>query len=127
MKIFFFTLFIALIFSCSSDLGNKVVGGNLTVYYTDVNDQKLAESVAMYFKENELISTQKQDLQLVRLKNKIQLRLIATDEENIKNMPFEERKLLTDLQSDLYQQVFNSPFELVLCNNKFEPLINMNK
>ena len=113
--------------SCGSDFGHKIIGDEFTVYFTDVEDQNLAEEVANYFKDNELISNQKQDVQLVRLKNKIQLRLIANDPESCSRMSFEERKLLTDLQTKLYNEVIEEPFELVLCNNKFEPKLNLNE
>ena len=82
---------------------------------------------AVYFKENELISSQKQDVQLVRLKKKLQLRIIANQSKDIANMPFEERKLLTELQTSLYKEVIEAPFELVICNDKFEPIFNLNE
>ncbi|MEJ6582642.1 MAG: hypothetical protein QNL61_01000 [Crocinitomicaceae bacterium] len=127
MKIIFFILFSLLVLSCDSDYGNKVVGDKFTVYFTDVKDQKLAEEIAVYFKENELITSQKQDLQLVRLKKKLQLRMIANQSKDIVNMSFDERKLLTELQTSLYQEVIKSPFELVICNDKFEPIFNLNE
>ena len=116
-----------LVLSCDSDYGNKVVGDKFSVYFTDVKDQKLAEEIAMYFKENELISSQKQDVQLVRLKKKLQLRIIANQSKDIANMPFEERKLLTELQTSLHKEVIEAPFELVICNDKFEPIFNLNE
>ena len=126
MKIAFFVSILLFCLSCSSDYGNKVVGDNFTVYFVDVKDQKLAEKVAVYFKENELISNHKQDLQLVRVNGEIQLRLIASSPENIDGMPFEERKLLTALQFDLSAKVFNNEsIDLVLCDENFEPIYTL--
>ena len=127
MKYAFFILLSLFILSCDSDYGNKVVGGKFTVYFTDVKDQELAEEIAVYFKENELITSQKQDLQLVRLKKKLQLRMIANQPKAIVNMSFEERKLLTELQTSLYEEVVKSPFDLVICDDKFEPIFNLNE
>lgn len=117
-----------MLLSCGSDYGNRVIGDNFTVYFTNKNDQKLAEEIALYFKENNLISNQKQDVQLSRVNNSLRLSLIAEgSSEQVKNMSFEERKLLTELQTSLYQNVFNKPFDLVICNDKFEPIYTLNK
>lgn len=113
--------------SCGSDFGNKVVGGNFTVYFTDVKDQELAEKIAVYFKENDLISSQKQDVQLVRENKTIQLRLISSSTDNIKSMPFEERKLLVALKYNLQKEVFKKQFDLVICNDKFEPIYTIDQ
>jgi len=123
-KVLFFSL-LFLILSCNNDYGNKVVGGKFTVYFTDTKDQKLAEKIAVYFKENDLISNQKQDLQLARVNKTLQLRLIATSPKNAQEMSFEERKLLTELQTSLYKNVFKKPFDLVICNDKFEPIYTL--
>jgi len=127
VKFIFTITFYLFIFACGSEHGNKVVGGQFTVYFTDVRDQKLAEKIAVYFKENELITSSKQDIQLVRLKKKLQLRIIASQTKDLSSMSFEEQKLLTELQTSLYKEVINAPFELVICNNKFEPLFNLNE
>lgn len=117
-----------LLLSCGGDHGNRVVGDNFTVYFTNKKDQKLAEDIALYFKQNNLISNQKQDIQLTRFNKRFQLRLIATgSKEQVKNMSFEERKLLTELQTSLYKNVIKKPFDLVICNNKFEPIYTLNE
>lgn len=129
MKLTFLILLLGFIYSCTSDtdFGNKVVGDKFTVYFIDKNDEQLAEKIAIYFKDNDLITTQKQDVQLVRLKKSIQLRLIANAPKEINQMSFEERKLLTDLQTSLYNEVIKKPFELVICNDKFEPIYNLSE
>lgn len=128
MKIIFYICLAFLLFSCGDDHGNRVVGDNFTVYFTYKKDQKLAEDIALYFKQNNLISNQKQDIQLTRVNNRFQIRLIATgSSEQVKNMSFEERKLLTELQTSLYQNVFNKPFDMVICNDKFEPIYTLNE
>lgn len=125
MKIVSFLSIVFLILSCSGDYGNKVVGGNFTVYFTESKDQELSEKIALYFKENDLMSDQKQDVQLARVNDELQLRLIASSVENVKLMPFEERKLLTALKYNLQKEVFKKPFDLVICNDKFEPVYTL--
>lgn len=117
-----FYLLIVLLTACSGDYGHKVVGDNLTVYFTDRNDEKLAEDIAIFWKENQLIATGKQDLQLVRLKEKIELRIIANVPENVKNMSFEERKLLGELERKMQVEIREKSLQLVICNDKFEPI-----
>lgn len=119
--IVFYLLFV-LLSACSGDYGHKVVGDNLTVYFTDRNDEKLAEDIAVYWKENQLIATGKQDLQLVRSKNKMELRIIANTPDNVKNMSFEERKLLSELERNMQTEVGEKSLQLVICNDKFEPI-----
>lgn len=117
-----------MLLSCGGDYGNRVIGDNFTVYFTNKEDQKLAEDLALYFKENNLISSQKQDIQLTRANKRFQLRLITRGStEQVKNMPFEERKLLTEFQTSLYKNVIKKPFDLVICNNKFEPIYTFNE
>jgi hypothetical protein len=127
VKFTFLVILSVLILSCGSDYGHKVVGDQFTVYFTDKKDQVLAEEIAVFFRDNELISSQNQDVQLVRLKKKVQLRMIALNPKEMTNLSFEERKLLTELQTTLYNEVVKVPFELVICNDKFEPIYNLNE
>jgi len=42
-------------------------------------------------------------------------------------MSFSERKLLIDLQKNIRETIFpDYSFELVICNNKFESIYNLN-
>ncbi len=117
-----FYLLVILLSACAGDFGHKVVGDNLTVYFTDRNDEKLAENIALFWKENQLIAADKQDLQLVRLKETVQLRMIANVPENVKNMSFEERKLLSELEQQIQANMDEESLQLVICNSKFEPI-----
>lgn len=119
--------FIFLLFGCSSDFGNKIIGGNLTVYYIEESDIDKAEEVAMFWKKNQLISVEKQDVQLVKVEGVYNLRIISNEDADAKNMSFDERKLLLELQKKIKKAIFpNNTFELVICNNKFEPIYNLN-
>ena len=119
--------FIFLLFGCSSDFGNKIIGGNLTVYYIEESDIDKAEEVAMFWKKNQLISVEKQDVQLVKVEGVYNLRIISNEDADAQNMSFDERKLLLELQKKVKKAIFpNNTFELVICNNKFEPIYNLN-
>ena len=119
--------FIFLLFGCSSDFGSKIIGGNLTVYYIEESDIDKAEEVAMFWKKNQLISVEKQDVQLLKVEGVYNLRIISNGDADTKNMSFDERKLLLELQKKIKKAIFpNNTFELVICNNKFEPIYNLN-
>ena len=126
-----FIILTILIASCSTDEGSRVVGDNLSVYYTSEWNESFAEKIAVYWKDNDLISGEKQDMKLIEYKNSYQLCIIANQTDSIETLPFEERKLLLELQKDLQETVFNKeeggmPVEIVLCNNKFETIYTIN-
>ena len=119
--------FIFLLFGCSSDFGNKIIGGNLTVYYIEESDIDKAEEIAIFWKNNQLIPDEKQDVQLIKFEKEYKLKIISNDIDNTKNMSFDERKLLLELQKNIKKAIFpDNTFELVICNNKFEPIYNLN-
>lgn len=113
--------------SCTESSGNQIVGRNLTVYYTDIDDEVIAEKLALYWRDRDLISSTKQDIRLVKNKNNYELQIIALDSKEIKNMPFLERKLLLDLQRNLEDSITKVPLEIVICDSQFKPIYNINK
>lgn len=127
MKITLILLLTLLLASCGDDFGSKVVGGNLSVYYVDGSDKSKAESLAMYWKENDLIAGDKQDLQLVKFEDGYELRIIAKNPKGVKQMPFNERKLLSSLQRTLRDSIPLDGLELVLCDSNFKPIYNINE
>lgn len=120
IRLLTFIIFFAL-YSCSNDYGNKIVGGELSVYYMEGASIKKAEEIALYWKENNLLTGNKQDMQLEKVKDAYILKLIQTNDVKGVNMSFNERKLLYDLQKDIREKIFsNESFSLALANNKFE-------
>ncbi len=113
--------------SCSGGYGHKVVGGDFTVYYTAASDEQLATQIAHYWKEKNLISSQKQDLQLVKYEDGYELKLITNEPILNNEIPFEERRLLLELQKNLQNSIVKSPLEIVLCDSNFKPVYNINK
>lgn len=118
---------IFLVSACGNKYGHQVVGDQLTVYYETEDLQELAKNTAFFWKENGLVTEKKQDLQLVRNQQQIELRLIAVDPKAAKNMSFNERKLLLDLQRKMNTYLQVSNVEIVICNARFEPVYNINE
>ena len=121
----FFALF--LLTACGSDYGNEVRGGNLTVYFLNADDQQLAEKIARFWKENELLTDKKQDLQLTKTGDWYALHIIANEPKIVKDMPFDERRILLGLQSELQSELGVNNFQLIVCNSSFEPIYNINE
>lgn len=112
-----------ILIGCGADKRNKVVGGELTVYYFDQSEAKVAESIAFFWKENGLLSGKRQDLQVRKDKNRFTVSMIAADPKKIKEMPIDEVLLLAQLKKKLYVEVFKQEsFTLEICNNRFEPI-----
>lgn len=128
MKVPFILIFaLFVLVSCGEDYGHEIHGGKLTVYFTDRSDEQLAEGIANYWKENDLLTGKKQDLQLVREDDWYVLNIIANRPEEVKEMKFEERKVLLDMQQDLQLKLGEHNLQLVLCDNGFKEIYNINE
>jgi len=124
-----FILFIAIfsLQSCVGDDRNKVMGDELTVYFVQTSDEALAGDVAKYWKDNDFLTGQPQDLELDRDENGFVLRMIASETLNVDQISFEESQMLKKLEDDLKAEVFsNKPLKLEVCNKKFERIYDVN-
>ena len=116
-----------LLVGCASDNGSKIVGGNLSVYYSSENLKEKAISVAQFWKKNDLLVKTPQAIKLSKVKNQYQLQIIASEPKEVANMSFSERKTLLALQTKIKEELFaDKDFELVICNNKFESIYSIN-
>lgn len=110
--------------SCSDHHGNKVVGGELGVYYFDDNKNN-AEAIALFWKNNDLLTGRSQDLQLIEEKDNFVLKLIAIDKEE--DVSLQNRQLLLKLQKSLNDSLqFSKYIELELADNNFNTIYNIN-
>ncbi len=126
MSKFYFLFFLISLTACSSNTENRVNGDNLTVYFPDASNEQFAEKVAIYWKDNDLITGVNQDLQLINTKEGYQLNLIQSDAFKNEQVKFEDQKLLSILKDSLENKIFNANLIIAVCNNKFEPIYKVN-
>ena len=117
---------ITIVSSCSSEYGSSIVGDQLTVYFNSPSEEHIAEQIALYWKNNDLLTGQKQDLKVVESDDGVYvLKIIASEPKENFSIPFEQRKLLIELENDLNEKIADSPVEIVICNNQFKPIYNV--
>lgn len=108
---------------CQSDQRKSWSGGKLTVYYFDESEAQIAKDIAFFWKKNDLLSGNKQDLQVRKDKKRFTVSLIAADPKKMDKIPFDEVQVLAQLKKKLYVDVFNQEsFTLEICNNRFEAI-----
>lgn len=123
MLIFLVVTSIFVLSGCESDKRNKFVGGELTVYYFDQSEAEIAKKIAFFWKENDLLTGESQDLQVRKDKDRFTVSMIAKDPKLIDKMTIDEVQLLAQLKKKLYVEVFEEEaFTLEICNNRFEAI-----
>ncbi|MDG1146918.1 MAG: hypothetical protein P8N52_01305 [Crocinitomicaceae bacterium] len=120
-------LVILLFTSCGKGMGSRVVGDKLSVYYLEHSDKDKAKVIASIWRDKDLITGKKQDLQLVQFQDGYELRLIATNNIGKTQLPFNERRILLGLQRTIRDSLKLKGLQLVLCDSKFEPIYNINQ
>ena len=126
LKYILLPVFFLFLLSCNSNAENRVTGDNLTVYFPEIDNQTLAEQVAVYWRENDLVSGEKQALQVVNTKEGYQLNIIQSEAFKNEEVTFEDQKLLYILKDSLENIIFNSNLTIAICNNKFESIYKVN-
>lgn len=113
-------LLLMMVTACGNDYGHSVSGDNFVVYFTDDRDGKMAEEIAFFWKNNDLLTGKDQALQLIRSDESHVLKLIANNPEDSSALNFEEHKLLLQLRDSLRSSVCdNCDLVLEICDNKF--------
>jgi hypothetical protein len=116
------------IFSCSQDYGNLLESDELNMYYSHPKIEEKAREVATYFKENNLIGSKKQFLRLEELKSGFTLFMIASEGFDKEKISFDEKKTLLDFQKNLQKGLFpNNNFRIVISDNQFQPIWDINR
>lgn len=112
--------------SCAQEYGNRVVGGNLSVYYIDSKDEALASKLAVFWKKHDLIAEAPQDIKLSRTEQGYRISLIIHDNFEAEMIRFNERKALLELRAMLKDEIFQDQgIELVLSDDQFKPLLQI--
>jgi hypothetical protein len=119
--VFFFT-------SCSKGHGNKLTDDAIDVYFEFKSDEHIANKLGKFWKEKELVGSRKQSIRLTKDDEYFYVQLIADDPKKAKDMPFNELSLLMKLQQELDTTVFKnqSTCQIVICDDSFEPIFNIN-
>ncbi len=109
------------------DHGNRVEGGELTVYFDRNVDLDKASSIAKYWKDNNLITGKQQDLKLTYSDSTYYLHMIKQNDLDLGQFDLKEQMLLIELQKDLTASVFRgADLELIISDDHFKPLMNIN-
>jgi hypothetical protein len=114
--------------SCSKGYGTSYIQKNLTIYYTNKNDLKLAKSLADYWFTNGLIGEKKQAIRLFNLDNKNrQVQLIALKKIDANSLKFEEIEEIQKLENDLNKTIFkDNKVDVVICDSRFNVTNDLN-
>jgi hypothetical protein len=114
--------------SCSKGYGTSYIQKNLTIYYTNKNDLKLAKSLADYWFTNGLIGEKKQAIRLFLLDNKSrQVQLIALKKIDANSLKFEEIEEIQKLENDLNKTIFkDNKVDVVICDSRFNVTNDLN-
>lgn len=124
---FALVFFLGIFSSCSSGFGNKLQGEKLEIYFPNKDDEQIADQLGKFWHRKGLIGSKKQSIQLVKTEAYYKLKLIASETFDPQTFPVEERILLLDLQRELNDSIFaKTPCRIVICNNEFKELFDIN-
>ncbi len=112
--------------SCGANYGNKLESEELDIYFTDIKHEEIAKKIALYWKDNKLLGSQKQYLQLDHKKEVLLLKIIPTEKFEPGKFSFDERALLKGLQDSLQKVVAPNYIEIVIAKSNFDPIYNIN-
>lgn len=127
VKIILSLLALCLFSACGPDYGHEIHGENLTVYFKNADDKELAKQIALYWKDHNLLTGEKQAIQIESKKRKVYLRLIANESKKEVELNFVETKKMLELQENLRVQTKRNQLEIVICDGQFETLKNINE
>ena len=104
------------------------MGGELTVYFIDHQDEEYAKQLARFWKNNDLLTGKDQDIQLIRSDDGYRLNIIADNPDKVKPIALDELQALLSLQNMLNDSIFvEKSVQIVICNNRFKPILNINQ
>lgn len=114
--------------SCSKGYGTSYIQKNLTVYYTNKNDLKLAKKLADYWFVNGLIGDKAQTIRVFNVDNKNrQVQLIALKKLDVNSLKFEEIEEIQKLENDLNKTIFkDNKVDVVICDSRFNVTNDLN-
>jgi len=89
----------------------------------------IAEELGKFWIKEGLTGSVKQSIRLTKDDDFYYIQLIANEKTGLNELPIPERKLLLDLQHKMDSIIFNEEkrCQIVICDNQFEPLYNINQ
>lgn len=111
---------------CKTNYGDKYTLGSLEIYFTKEISHDMVVDLGNYFRDNDLITDQKQSVQLTSTDMSSDnpgyvLNMILNQE--YKKLPEEQELNLQLLEADLEKEVFGSAnLNIVVCNENFNPI-----
>lgn len=112
--------------SCGGDYGKHVQGENVTVYYTEGVQTAEAVKLLEFWVNRPLIGKERQYIQLTKIKEVYQVKLIPSDSMLLSELPFDYIVPLLELESELASVVFaGNPCKLVLSDPQFRQSISI--
>ena len=110
--------------SCSENEDFTFKTKGLTVFYSNKKDSSKVYKLADYWKKNNLLTSKHQYIRLVHTSDSLYyLQLILSDNENVKNLTFNDLKLIQNLENDLNKNVFlNSIVKIKITDKSFDHL-----
>ena len=130
MNKFFFLLVLSLtLFSCSKGFGNKLEGEGYDVYFEFKEDEALANSLGKFWAQKDLVGKSKQSIRLTKDDEFYFIQLVASNKSQVTQMPYNELKLLFDLQNEIDSVIFKDKksCQIVICDGSFNPIYNINQ
>lgn len=130
MNKFFFLVVLSLaLFGCSKGYGNKLEGEGYDVYFEFKEDEAIANSLGKFWAQKNLVGKTKQSIRLTKDDEYYFIQLVANNKTQVNQMPYNELKLLFDLQKEIDTTIFKDKksCQIVICDGSFNPLLNINQ
>ena len=114
------SFFFLIIMAGCSDYGEKVVFGNLTIYYTSGITKAEASDFGSYLIKSDFDNRKEKTIQLVKSGGTYQVKMVVN--EGVEENPQYER-LFRDVATEMSRDCFNNAqVELHACNGGFKTL-----
>lgn len=112
--------------ACGNNHGSKLESDELDIYYVHSADEELARNIGMFWKENDLLGKKKQFIRVNRSGVWLEVQIIHSKGFDRQKVGFEEQKTLLDLQDQLRQAFPQENIRLVISDNQFHPVWDVN-
>lgn len=129
MRFLFLITVVLLLQSCSKGYGNKLTAENLNVYFETKDLEQKANSLGKFWQNKGLVGEREQNVKLSKSNGFYYVHLILSKEFKDQELTFNEQKLLLELQKEMDSLIFKGDkgCQILICDNEFKPLYNINE